>query len=105
MIIYAKAFTTARWFKRFCIYLSLHFFKILSFVIPGQRYEEAMQNFSVLKNRVIGWQITEPPVAKKQRENDEDDIDESVIDTLPEKQQVSAKKIMRVLRSHVNDLV
>ena len=69
------------------------------------RYQEAMQDFSVLKNRVIGRQITEPPVAKKQRENDEDDIDESVIDTLPENQQVSAKKIMRVLRSHGSDLV
>ena len=69
------------------------------------RYQEAMQDFSVLKNRVIGRQITEQPVVKKQRENDEDDIDESVIDTLPENQEVSAKKIMRVLRSHGNDLV
>ena len=69
------------------------------------RYQEAMQDFSVLKDRVIGRQITEPPVAKKQRENDEDDIDESVIDTLPENQQVSAKKIMRVLRSYGGDLL
>ena len=28
------------------------------------RYREAMQDFSVLKNRVIGRQITEPLVAK-----------------------------------------
>ena len=69
------------------------------------RYEEAMQDFSVLKDRVIGRQITEPPVAKKQRENDEDDIDESAIDTLPKNQQVSAKKIMRVLHSHGGDFV
>ena len=29
------------------------------------RYQEAMQDFSVLKNRVIGRYITEPPIAKK----------------------------------------
>ena len=75
------------------------------------RYQEAMQDFSVLKNQVIGRQITEPPVMKKQRkvesivDDDEDEIDESVIDTLPENQQVSAKKIMHVLRSHGNDLI
>ena len=69
------------------------------------RYQEAMQDISVLKNRVIGLQIIEPPVAEKQCENDEDDIDDSVIDTLPENQQVSAKKILLVFRSHVSDLV
>ena len=68
------------------------------------RYQEAMQDFSVLKDRVIGRQITDPPVAKKQHkvesevEGDEDDIDESVIGTLPENQQYNAKTIMRVYR-------
>ena len=52
---------------------------------------------------MIGRQITDPPVAKKQRkvgsevDDDEDDINESVVDTLPENQQVNAKKIIRVL--------
>ena len=60
---------------------------------------------------MLGRRIAEPHVAKKQLELnsevevDEDKINESVIDTLPENQQVSAKKIMRVLRSHGSDLV
>ena len=36
----AKAFATAIWFECFYIYLSLHFFQILSFVIPGQLLHE-----------------------------------------------------------------
>ena len=64
-----------------------------------------MQDFLVLKNQVIDRQITEPPVAKDQHENDEDDVDESVIDTLPENQQFSAKKIVRVSRLHGSDLL
>ena len=54
---------------------------------------------------MIGRQITDLPVVKKQRkveskvDDDEDEIDESVIDTLPENKQVSAKKIMRVMDS------
>ena len=60
---------------------------------------------------MIDRQITEPPVARKQREfksemeDDEDDIDESGIDTSSENQQVSAKKIMRALGLHRRDLV
>ena len=79
--------------------------------IDMDRYQEAMQDFSVLKDRVIGRQITDPPVVKKQCkveskvDDDEGDIDKSVINTLPENQQVSAKKIMRLLRTHGGDLV
>ena len=60
---------------------------------------------------MLGRRIAEPHVAKKQLELnsevevDEDKINESVIDTLPEYQQVNAKKIMRVLRSHCGDLM
>ena len=36
------------------------------------RYQEAIQDFSVLKVRVIGRQITDPSVVKKQQENDKD---------------------------------
>ena len=73
--------------------------------VDMNEYREAIQDFSLLKDRQIRASLPQPPPVKKQRENDEDDIDESVIDTLPENQQVSAKKIMRVLRSHGNDLV
>ena len=34
--------------------------------IDMDRYQEAMQDFSVLKNPVIGRQIKDPPVVKKQ---------------------------------------
>ena len=71
--------------------------------IDMDRYQEAMREFS--HNQVIGRQMIKLPVVKKQRENDEDDIDDSVIDFLPENQQVSDKKIMRVLCSHGRDLV
>ena len=74
-------------------------------------YDEAMGGSSVIKNQMLGRRIAEPHVAKKQRkleskvDDDEDEINESVIDTLPKNQQVNAKKIMRVLRSHGGDLV
>ena len=70
-------------------------------------YDESMGGFSLLKNRMLGRRITEPLLAKKQREvGDHDDyIDESVIDTLSENQQVNAKKIMRVSRLHGDHVV
>ena len=74
-------------------------------------YDESMGGFSLLKNRMLGRRITEPLLAKKQRElnsevGDHDDyIDESIIDTLSENQQVNAKKIMRVSRLHGDHVV
>ena len=59
-----------------------------------------MGDFPVLINRVFCRQITDLPVAKKQRkvesevDDDEDDIDGSVIDTLPKNQQVNAKMMV-----------
>ena len=74
-------------------------------------YNEAMTDFSTLKNRQKAVSIPQPPVVKKQRtyevrgDDNNDDIDESVIDTLPENQQIHAKKIMQVLRSRGDDLI
>ena len=84
----------------------------LQYIVQGPNvnmdiYQEAMGDFLVLKNRVISWQITDPPVVKKQCKFEskvDDDVDEIDV-TLPGNQQVNAKKIMRVLRSHGRDLM
>ena len=73
-------------------------------------YDEAFQDFSVLKNRQRIASMPSSPPVKRQREaevnkNDDDDDDESLVDTLPENQRMYAKKIIRVLRSHGKDLV
>ena len=74
-------------------------------------YREAIADFSVLKNRQRAVSIPQTPVVKKQRtdevedNNNNSDIDESVVDTLPENQQIHAKKIIRVLRYRGDDLV
>ena len=72
-------------------------------------YDEAFKDFSVLKNRQrIASMQSSPPVkrqsaAEVNKNNDNDD--ESLVDTLPENQRMYAKKIIRVLRSHGKDLV
>ena len=83
-------------------------------------YDEAFQDFSVLKNRQRLASIPRPPPAKRQRNvevnknDDVDDDDESlvdnnidaaVVDALPKSQKVNAEKLIRLLRSHGKDLV
>ena len=71
--------------------------------VDMNEYREAIQDFSILKNRQRMASLPQSPPAKKQR--DDDDDDESIVDSLPKNQQVHAQKIMRVLRSHGGDLV
>ena len=49
MMDYAKDFAKVSWSKRFCIYLILHFFEILSFVSPGQNTPSSISPSAPLK--------------------------------------------------------
>ena len=78
-------------------------------------YRKLMQDFSTLRDRQGGRQLTEQLVVKKrdidgvkkEEEGDGDDtnIDTVVVDALPNSQKVNANKLIRLLRSHGNDLV
>ena len=84
------------------------------------KYDEAFQDFSVLKNRQRLASIPRSPPAKRQRNvevNKNDDVDDDdarlvdnnidagVVDSLPKSQKVNAEKLIRLLRSHGKDLV
>ena len=78
-------------------------------------YRELMQDFSTLRDRQGGRQLTEQLVVKKrdidgvnkQEEGNgvDTNIDTVVVDALPNSQKVNANKLIRLLRSHGNDLV
>ena len=83
-------------------------------------YDEAFQDFSVLKNRQRLASIPRSPPAKRQRKvevNKNDDVDDddaslvdnnidaAVVDALPKSQKVNAEKLIRLLRSHGKERV
>ena len=74
------------------------------------KYPEMMQDFSVLRDRQGHLQETGQPIIKNQqgdenREKKDEDIDAAVVDALPNSQKVIAKKLIRLLRSHGNNVV
>ena len=73
-------------------------------------YREMMQDFSTLRDRQGHVQQAQQPTVKNQqvqedREKKDDDIDAAVVDALPNSQKVNAKKLIRLLRSHGNNVV
>ena len=75
-------------------------------------YHELMHDFSMLRDRQGSMQEARQPIVKNQqidddhdREKKDDDIDAAVVDALPNNQKVNAKKLIRILRSHGNNVV
>ena len=73
-------------------------------------YREMMQDFSMLRDRQGHvQQAQQPTVIKRQIDEDQgkkdDDIDAVVVDALPNSQKGNAKKLIRLLRSHGNNVV
>ena len=75
-------------------------------------YRETMQDFSMLRDRQDSMREARQPIVKNQqsdddhdREKKDDDIDAAVVDALPNNQKVNAKKLIRILRSHGNNVV
>ena len=75
-------------------------------------YREAMQDFSLLRDRRGGAQLPQHPVTKKRRiESDDNDGDNAaendaaVVDVLPTSQKGNAQKLLRLLRAHGDEVV
>ena len=69
-----------------------------------------MQDLSMLRDRQGSVQEARQPIIKNQQIDDDHDrekkdIDATVVDALPNSQKANAKKLIRLLRSHGNNVV